>query len=47
LATAIRRAYDERPVWRAEPTARIRQREELAAAHARLYADAFAARAAA
>lgn len=47
LAAAIRRAHDERPTWRADPAARARQRQELAAAHARLYAGAVAARAAA
>lgn len=47
LTHAIRRAHDERPSWRADPAARARQREELAAAHARLYAGASAARAAA
>ena len=47
LDAALRRAYDERPSWRAEPGARARQREELAAAHAALYEGAVAARAAA
>ena len=47
LAQAIRRAYDDRPMWRAEAPARARQRQELAAAHARLYAGAVASRAAA
>ena len=47
LAAAIRRAHDERPCWQADPRSRARQREALAAAHAQLYADSAATRAAA
>ena len=47
LAAAIRRAHDERPSWRADRDGRARQREELAATHARLYADVVATRVAA
>lgn len=47
LAAAVRQAHHERPRWRADRAGRARQREELAAAHARLYADVVANRAAA
>ncbi len=46
LATALHRAFDERPAWRAHPEMRAAQREELAAAHADIYCDVVAARAA-
>ena len=47
LAAAVRRAHHERPCWRAVRSDRARQREELASAHARLYADVVASRVAA
>jgi glycosyltransferase involved in cell wall biosynthesis len=37
LAHAIRAAYDQRPNWRADPGARLRERRRLAAAHRSLY----------
>ncbi len=40
LAAAVRRAYVERPAWRADPRARGVEREHLDRAHARLYAAA-------
>lgn len=38
LRAAVRRAYATRPRWQAEPGARRRERERIAAAHRRLYA---------
>ena len=43
IAGTLRRAYDERPVRRADPAHRAAQRDELAAAHEELYARAVAA----
>ena len=40
LVTALRTAYEQRPVWRADPALRAAQRVELAAAHAQVYARA-------
>jgi Glycosyltransferase Family 4 len=37
LDEAVRRAYRERPAWRADPVARLRQRAAIAAAHAEIY----------
>jgi hypothetical protein len=37
LRDAVRLGYDERPQWRADPEARRREREVLAAQHKRLY----------
>ena len=37
LENAVRRAYDERPAWRADPRGRRREREQLSAAHRSLY----------
>ncbi len=37
LATALRRAYDERPRWQVSRTDRARQRTRLAEAHRQLY----------
>lgn len=47
LAAAVRRAYQGRPGQRADPAARARQRDEVAAAHAELYARVTAGRVAA
>ncbi len=47
LAAAVRRAYEGRPGRRADPAARARQRDEVAAAHAELYARVTAERVAA
>lgn len=47
LSAALRRAYDERPAWRADQGARAEQRRMLAAAHADLYAGTLQNRAAA
>ncbi|WP_344428483.1 glycosyltransferase family 1 protein [Pseudonocardia ailaonensis] len=38
LAAAVRRAYEQRPRWRADPGERLRQRHAIAAAHEELYA---------
>jgi hypothetical protein len=37
LDEAVRRAYRERPVWRADPAGRLRQRRRIAATHAGIY----------
>lgn len=42
LAAAVRRAYRERPSWRADPSARAAQRTRIAAVHARIYREAVA-----
>jgi hypothetical protein len=42
LENAVRRAYDERPQWRADPGQRRLQRQRIAAAHRDLYAAALA-----
>lgn len=42
LAAAIRRAHDERPMWKADSRERTDERDALAAAHHRLYAAALA-----
>ena len=42
LAAAVRRAYRERPAWRAEPAARSAQRATVAAVHAQVYREAIA-----
>ena len=47
LTAAVRRAYDERPCGQADPVARAAQREQLATAHAELYAHLATGRAAA
>lgn len=46
LAETIRRAYRERPSWRADPEDRRRERAMLAAAHEELYAAVLAGRSA-
>jgi len=38
LTAAVRRAHEERPQWRADPEARLRQRSAIAAAHEEIYA---------
>ena len=40
LQAAVRRAYAERPQWRADPDGRRRQRAAIAAAHREVYASA-------
>lgn len=42
LGAAVRRAYRERPAWRADPAARAAQRAGIAATHAQVYRDAVA-----
>jgi hypothetical protein len=39
LERGVRRAYDERPHWRAEPAERAAEREEIATAHSKLYRE--------
>ncbi len=39
LADAVRRAYDERPQWRADPGQRRLERERIAAEHQRIYCE--------
>ncbi|GAA3223446.1 hypothetical protein GCM10017691_10450 [Pseudonocardia petroleophila] len=46
LRAAVRRAYDERPAWRADPERRRVQREGIARVHAAVYAAAVMAGAA-
>jgi len=43
LTAAVHRVHAERPSWRAVPAERAAQRDELAAAHAALYAEVLAA----
>jgi hypothetical protein len=39
LRAAIRTAYDTRPQWRARVHERLQEREQIAAAHRRVYDD--------
>ncbi|GAB3870302.1 glycosyltransferase family protein [Terrabacter terrigena] len=42
LGVALRRAFDERPQWRADPHERRRERSEIARVHEQVYADVLA-----
>lgn len=39
LQDAVRRAYDERPAWRADPKDRLAERARVASEHRRLYSE--------